>query len=208
MSRRNRCLTPPHPRSCQVCDRVPDYCCSAASDMSVPRTASKYALDTRGICPYFHHSFVFLTWRTHYNHRLITKESMQITPWGRVLPEKLTVTQLLRNFPAFYGIRRFITVFTTARHWSLPWARWIQSTPYPSHFPKMNCDTILPSTPQYYKWFFCLKLCMSFHISIECYIACPSHPPWYVAKRKTQCHVVRGCNQKFPDSVDKRNIHL
>jgi hypothetical protein len=28
----------------------------------------------------------------------------------------------------FYGIRRFITVFTTSRHWSLSWARWIQST--------------------------------------------------------------------------------
>jgi len=32
-------------------------------------------------------------------------------------------------FPAFYGTRRFITVFRTARHWSVSWARWIQSTP-------------------------------------------------------------------------------
>jgi hypothetical protein len=31
--------------------------------------------------------------------------------------------------PPFYGNRRFITVFTTARHWSLSWAKWIQSTP-------------------------------------------------------------------------------
>jgi hypothetical protein len=26
--------------------------------------------------------------------------------------------QLLKNFPAFYGTRRFITVFTRALHWS------------------------------------------------------------------------------------------
>jgi hypothetical protein len=38
------------------------------------------------------------------------------TPWSRVLPEKLTAPQLLKKFPAFYGNRRFITVFTTARH--------------------------------------------------------------------------------------------
>jgi hypothetical protein len=29
------------------------------------------------------------------------------------------VQQLLKNFPAFYGTRRFITVFTRALHWSL-----------------------------------------------------------------------------------------
>jgi len=35
----------------------------------------------------------------------------------------------VKNLPAFYGALRFITVFTRARHWSLSWARWIQSTP-------------------------------------------------------------------------------
>jgi hypothetical protein len=33
-----------------------------------------------------------------------------------VLTEKLTVTQLVRKFSAFYGIRRFVTVFTRTRH--------------------------------------------------------------------------------------------
>jgi hypothetical protein len=42
-----------------------------------------------------------------------------LTPWGRVLPEKLTVSQLVRKFPAFYGTGRFITAFTKARHLSL-----------------------------------------------------------------------------------------
>jgi hypothetical protein len=33
--------------------------------------------------------------------------------------ENMPVVQLLKNFPAFYGMRRFITVFTRALHWSL-----------------------------------------------------------------------------------------
>jgi hypothetical protein len=53
----------------------------------------------------------------------------ELIPWSRVLVEKLTVTQLVKIFPTFYGTRRFIIVFTRARHWSLSWARWIQSAP-------------------------------------------------------------------------------
>jgi hypothetical protein len=41
------------------------------------------------------------------------------TPWGRVLLEKLTGLQLVKKFPAFYGIQRFITTFTSAYHLSL-----------------------------------------------------------------------------------------
>jgi hypothetical protein len=32
--------------------------------------------------------------------------------WSRALLEKLLIVQLLENFPAFYGTRRFITAFT------------------------------------------------------------------------------------------------
>ena len=46
-----------------------------------------------------------------------------IIPWSRVLLEKLTDSQLVKKFPAFYGTRRFITAFTSARHLSLFWAR-------------------------------------------------------------------------------------
>jgi hypothetical protein len=42
----------------------------------------------------------------------------ELTPWRRRILEILIVTQLARKFPAFYGTRRFIAVFTTARHWS------------------------------------------------------------------------------------------
>jgi hypothetical protein len=56
------------------------------------------------------------------------------------LPEKLPIVQPLRNFPAFYGTRRFITVFTRALHWSLSWARSIQSIP--SHPISLRKDYI------------------------------------------------------------------
>ena len=52
-----------------------------------------------------------------------------LTPWSRVPLEKLTVSQLVKNFPVFYGTRRFITAFTNARHLSLSQARSIQSMP-------------------------------------------------------------------------------
>jgi hypothetical protein len=45
------------------------------------------------------------------------------------LLEKLPVVQLLKNFPAFYGTRRFIIVFTRALQWFLSRARLIQSIP-------------------------------------------------------------------------------
>ena len=56
-----------------------------------------------------------------------------LTPWCRVLLEKLTGLQLVNKFPAFYGTRRFITVLTSVRHLSLSWANPIQSTyPHPT----------------------------------------------------------------------------
>jgi hypothetical protein len=50
-----------------------------------------------------------------------------LTSRSKVL-EKLVVTQLVKKFPTFYETRRFITVFTRARHWSLSRARSTQST--------------------------------------------------------------------------------
>ena len=42
-----------------------------------------------------------------------------LTPCCTVLLQKLTCSQLVKKFPAFYGTRRFITAFTSARHLSL-----------------------------------------------------------------------------------------
>ena len=46
-----------------------------------------------------------------------------LTPWSRVHLEKLTVCQLVKKFPAFYGNRKLITAFTSARPLSLSWAK-------------------------------------------------------------------------------------
>ena len=51
------------------------------------------------------------------------------TLWSRVLLEKLTGSLLIKKFSALYGIQRFITAFTSARHLSLSYARPIQSIP-------------------------------------------------------------------------------
>jgi hypothetical protein len=48
--------------------------------------------------------------------------------WSWALLERPLVVQLLKNFLAFYGTRRFITAFTIALHLYLSWARPIQST--------------------------------------------------------------------------------
>ena len=54
-----------------------------------------------------------------------------LTPWSRVLLEKLTGLQLVKKFAAFHGTRRFITALTSVRHLSLSWASPIQSI-YPN----------------------------------------------------------------------------
>jgi hypothetical protein len=42
-----------------------------------------------------------------------------LTPWSRVLLEKLTSFQVVKKFPTFSGTRRFITAVKSARHLSL-----------------------------------------------------------------------------------------
>jgi hypothetical protein len=59
------------------------------------------------------------TSETVYSHTNCHGNTYSLTPWSRVLVENLTGLQLAKNFPAFYGIRRFITAFTSACHLSL-----------------------------------------------------------------------------------------
>ena len=55
-----------------------------------------------------------------------------LTPRCRLLLEKLTGLQLVKKFPAFHGIRSFITALTSVRHLSLSWACPVQSIyPHP-----------------------------------------------------------------------------
>jgi len=56
-----------------------------------------------------------------------------LTPWCRVLLEKLTGLLLVKKFPVFHRTRRFITALTSVRHLSLSWACPIQSIyPHPT----------------------------------------------------------------------------
>ena len=56
-----------------------------------------------------------------------------LTAWTRVLLEELAGLQLVKKIPAFYGTRRLITAFASARHLSVSWAISIQSIPpYPT----------------------------------------------------------------------------
>jgi hypothetical protein len=99
--------------------------------------------------------------------------------WSWALLEKLPIVQLLKNFPAFYGTRRLITVFTRALHWSLSWARSIQSIP--SHSVSLRSILTLSTDlrlglpsglfPSGYPT--CIPLRPN-----SCYMPCPSHPPW------------------------------
>jgi len=53
------------------------------------------------------------------NVKLPVSTPLRGTSGSRVLLEKLTVPQLVMKCPAFYGTRRLITAFTSARHLSL-----------------------------------------------------------------------------------------
>ena len=69
-----------------------------------------------------------------------------LTPWCRVLLEKLTGLHLVKKFPAFHRTRRFITAFTSVRHVSLSWASSIQSIS--PHVTSWRSILILSSHPR------------------------------------------------------------
>ena len=54
-----------------------------------------------------------------------------LTPWSRVLLEKLTGSAASQEIPRIFGTPRFITVLTRTRHLSLSWANSIQSSQSP-----------------------------------------------------------------------------
>jgi hypothetical protein len=51
------------------------------------------------------------------------------TASSRVRLEKPVITQLIKQPSLIYKTLNFTTMFTTARHWSLSWSRWIQHKP-------------------------------------------------------------------------------
>ena len=99
-----------------------------------------------------------------------------LTPWSRFLPEQLRNPQLVKKFPALFGIGRFIAAFTSACH--LP-QQYIPSSP--SHFFKIHFKIILPSIPLSSKWYIFIgfshqnHLCNS-SVPHPCHMRLLSHP--------------------------------
>ena len=60
-----------------------------------------------------------ITGKSKFNHSLHTLLTYLLTPWSRVLLEKLTGSAASQEIPRIFGTPRFITVLTSARHLSL-----------------------------------------------------------------------------------------
>jgi hypothetical protein len=68
--------------------------------------------------------------------RTSLKRTHVLIPLSKALLKKPTGSQLVKKFPVFYGTRRFITSFTSARHMSL-------SRAPTSHILKIRLSVIL-----------------------------------------------------------------
>ena len=92
-------------------------------------------------------NFIFKIWR--YVQCFLSYHGYEVlmlcflTPWSRLLLEKLKVPQPVNKFHAFYGTGSFITVFAKAHRLSWSKATWIQSVPIP-FFCTIRFNIMLP----------------------------------------------------------------
>ena len=106
-----------------------------------------------------------------------------LTPWSKVVPEKLKGSHLVKKFLAFYRTRKFITAFTSTRHLSLSRATSIQSMPQnPTSWRSIlilssHLRLVLPSGlfPQVSP----PKPVMHLLSPHTCYMPRPSHSSWF-----------------------------
>jgi hypothetical protein len=63
--------------------------------------------------------------------------------WEESFLEKLIGPDAVKKFPVFCGTHRFITAFTTSRHWPVSWARSCQFTPSPPPLSSVPLSFVL-----------------------------------------------------------------
>jgi len=85
-----------------------------------------------------------------------------LTPWNRVLIEKLTGLQLVKKFSAFYGTRMLITASRSSRDLFLSWGSSIQCIPPTYNFMNTHLNIIFPYTAGSPQW------SLSFQASLSC----------------------------------------
>ena len=109
---------------CDLKTRLKPSCNYTEASINPPSITSAFR------CAYTVQTQIYSANRQEVKEHLLT---YLLTPWCRVLLEKLTGLQLVKEFPAFHGNRRFITALTSVCHLSLSWANPIQSIyPHPT----------------------------------------------------------------------------
>ena len=104
---------PKHTRGCRAKQEEEDYTWNLKS--------IRFLLSTLKVRLIHEREWPYLTLcSVNYIMDIIREKNHELTPGGTVLAGKLTGPQLLNKSLAFYGTRRFITTFTTARHFFLP----------------------------------------------------------------------------------------
>ena len=102
-------------------------------------TFIKATLLTPYHCDVFRRSQSYLLGRTTYTVPQKGQQIALLTPWWRVLLDKLTGLQLVKKFPSFHGTQRFITALTSVHQLSISWTSPTQSIyPHPT-----SCISIL-----------------------------------------------------------------
>ena len=99
--------------------------------------------------------------------------------------------------PAFYGTWRFITIFTTASHLSLPWATWIRPTIY--HFTSVRFISALSHlNPVHNLSFYLCKI--HFSIKFHLCLCFPSglFPSWFPNQNPTCIPLLHTCHMPGP----------
>jgi hypothetical protein len=110
------------------------------------------------------------------------KYTNSMKTWSWVLPEKLTVVNLLNHLPMFYGTRRFITVFTGVRYWFVSLTRWIKSITL-NHISLWSIlilsSNLLLGLPSFFHSFFLTKTLRAFLFApMSATFSAKSHSRW------------------------------